>query len=134
MGKCHSIPREDEIAIKIKQYVDAQVRPDLTDYLADAQRQFQKKVEDEYFASVVRFKENHLSIKLHRAVDFEQIQVIKIENDEYEFVLTVRDFQITRLAKPGGVVGPVHVDPDDYDADGDFGGGHAPGGAMLPYV
>ena len=55
---------------------------------------FKEEIEREFFSSTVRFKPNHITIRVNDRVDLNRLGTIKIKNDSQTIVLQTRNIEI----------------------------------------
>ena len=86
--------RRDSIIELVEDTVQNTVMPSVMAYLADSMNEFRQAVESEYFAAIVKFKHDHLSIRVNNSVDINQLRRIKIKNQDGTVTLETRSITI----------------------------------------
>ena len=96
---------------QLRDIVEEELRGDLMNqvmaYVQTNLAEFKLTIEREYFASVIKFKRNHLTIVVNDSIDLNQLRRIKVKNSHHTVELATR--QIT--------IGPPAIEYNTLEAD-----------------
>lgn len=90
-GRRISIAVVEELIDRI---LNDRIMPEIMTYQARTMIEFKERIEREYFASTIKFKGDHISIRVNDSINLEQMRTVKLKNEDYSVILSTRNIEI----------------------------------------
>ena len=87
-NSCKSADIPTEVLAVVERVFTDDMMPLVANYMANGMIDFKKQIESDYFSTVVMFEDNRMVIKVHNAININQLRNIQIKNDTESVSLT----------------------------------------------